>query len=98
MAPSPAPRGSACYRCCRRRLLAPTIPGAPGAVDVVVARDPRFHAEILAEMPAHPLAEQFLPAVAVLRHRRVGVGFFQWSDIGLVLAVVRVDAGRRGEE
>ena len=42
-------------------------------VDVVVAGDAGLEPEVLAEMAAHPLAEQLLPAVAVLGHRRVGV-------------------------
>ena len=33
------------------------------------------------EMAAHPFAEQFFPAVAVLGHRGIGVGFLQGGDV-----------------
>ena len=51
------------------RLLTPAVPRAVRAVDVVVASDARCQAEVLAEVAAHPLAEELLPAVAVLGHR-----------------------------
>src|SRR5690606_38227925 len=56
-----------------RGLLAPALPGAEGSVDVVVAGDPSLEAEVLVEVPGHALAEQLLPAVAVLGVGRVGV-------------------------
>ena len=49
-------------------------------------------------MVAHPLAEQLLPAVAVLGHGRVGVGFAQHHVIGRDLLVRGVDAGLGAEE
>src|SRR5688572_11872539 len=58
-------------------LLAAAFPGAERAVDVVEARDARRDLPVLAEVAAHALGEELLPAVAVLRHRRVGVLFLQ---------------------
>ena len=49
---------------------------------------------ILAEA-AHALAEQFFPAVAVLRHGRVGVAFFERDHIRRRLLFGRIDT-RRG--
>src|SRR5205085_638224 len=57
----------------RRCLLAAALEGAVGAVNVVVAGDARLKPEVLAEVAAHPLAEQLLPAVAVLGHGRIRV-------------------------
>src|SRR5262245_47296364 len=56
-----------------RGFLAATVVCAIRAVDVVIAGHASGESEILLEMTAEPLAEQLLPAVAVLRHRRVGV-------------------------
>ena len=60
-----------------RRLLAAAVPGAVRAVDVVEAGHARLEAEVLAEVAAHALAEELLPAVAVFRHRGIGVGFLE---------------------
>ena len=78
-----------------RRLLAAAVVGALGAVDVVVAGDPGGDAVVFTIVAGHPLAEQLLPAVAVLRHRRVGVLFLERGDVGAGLLVAVVDAGRR---
>src|SRR5262249_6000947 len=78
-----------------RRLLAAAVIGAVRAVDVVVARHPRGHAEVLAEVPRHALAEQLLPAVAVLRHRRIGILLLERRHVRPGLLVAVVDAGRR---
>src|SRR3982075_950646 len=78
-----------------RRLLAAAVVGAFGAVDVVVARDPGGDAVVFTIVAGHPLAEQLLPAVAVVRHRRVGVFFLERGDVGAGLLVAVVDAGRR---
>ena len=51
-----------------RRLLAAAVPGAVRAVDVVEAGHARLEAEVLAEVAAHALGEELLPAVAVLGH------------------------------
>ena len=72
-----------------RRLLAAAVPGAVRAVDVVVARDAGGEAEVLAEVAAHALAEQLLPAVAVLRHGGVGVLFLERGDVGVASACRR---------
>ena len=72
-----------------RRLLAAAVTGAVRAVDIVVARDPGRDAVVLAEVAAHALAEQLLPAVAVLRHRRIGVLFLERGDVGAGLLVGR---------
>src|SRR6185312_10028375 len=55
-------------------LLAAPLVGAVRAVDVVVAGNARLDAEVFAEVAAHALAEELLPAVAVLGHGGVGVG------------------------
>ena len=68
------------------------------AVDVVVAGDAGLEAEVLVVVAGHPLAEQLLPAVAVLGHGRVGVVLPQRVDLGRLLLAGRVDAGRRGVE
>ena len=80
------------------RLLAPAVVGPVRPVDVVIARDSRLDAEVVEEVPAHPLREELLPAVAVLGHRRIGVGLLQRRDVGVLLELDVVDAcGRRKE-
>ena len=82
-----------------RRLLAAAVPGAERAEDVVEAHDARLEAVVLAVVRAEPLGDQLLPAVGVLR-RRPGrrPPRFSGVDVGLVLQVLGVDAGRRGVE
>ena len=82
----------------RRRLLPAAVVRPVRSVDVVVAGDPRRNAEVLTEVPAHPLAEELLPPVAVLGHRRIGVGLGERRDVGRGLPVGCVHAGRRREE
>ena len=72
-----------------RRLLAPAVVGAIGAVNVMVSRYARFEPEIFAEMPAHPLAEEFLPTIAVFGIGRVCVVFLQSREFGSLLFVSR---------
>ena len=62
-------------------LFAAAVLRAVRAVDVVVAGDAGLDAEVFAEVAAHPLAEELLPAVAVLGHGGVGVGFLQGGDV-----------------
>ena len=78
-----------------RRLLAAAVVGAFRAVDVVVARDAGGDAVVLAVVARHALAEQLLPAVAVLRQGGIGVLFLERGDVGVGLLVAVVDAGRR---
>ena len=66
----------------RRRLFPAAVAGAVRAVDIVIAGDAGLQAEVLAEVAAHALAEQLLPAVAVLGHGRIGVALLQRHDIG----------------
>src|SRR6202040_790643 len=56
-----------------RRLLASAVVGAVGAVDVVEANDTSLHAVLGGVVLAELLAEHLLPAVGVLRRRRVRV-------------------------
>ena len=49
-----------------RCLFAAPFPGAVRPVDVVEPCHPRGQAEIFAEVAAHPLRKELLPAVAVL--------------------------------
>src|SRR5204862_6933129 len=82
----------------RRCLLAPAVVGAERAIDVVVARNPRLEPEVLDEMAAHALAEEFLPAVAVFRHRGIAVGLPERGDCCAGLLFRCVDTSRRGIE
>src|SRR5690606_24218486 len=79
-------------------LLATALPGAFGAVDVVVAGDAGLESEVLAEVAGHALGEQLLPAVAVLGVGGVGVLLLEGGDVGVGLLVAGVDAGRGGVE
>ena len=77
----------------------PPSPGAGRPVDVVIAGDARRQIpKSSAKVPAHALAEELLPAVAVLGHRRIGVLLLERRTSGSSLLVRRVHAGRRGEE
>src|SRR5688500_14796797 len=78
----------------RRRLLPTAVIGAKGAVDVVIARHARLQAEVFSEVAAHPLAEELLPAIAVLRHRRVRVLFLERDYVGTRLLFRSVDTAR----
>ena len=71
------------------RFFAAAVPGAVRTVDVVEARHARVQAEILAEVAAHALAEQLLPAVAVFGQRRVSVLFLQPGIVGIASACRR---------
>src|SRR5712691_9713564 len=82
----------------RRRLLATAVVGPERAEDVVEADRPGLEAEVVGVVAAHPLGVELLPAIAVLGAGRVGVFFLERRDVGLVLEVARVDAGRRRVE
>ena len=64
----------------------------------VVTRDPRLKTEIFAKVPAHPFAEDFLPTVAILRHRRIGVCLLKPWNIRVPLAIIGVNASWRGKK
>src|SRR5207245_23550 len=64
-----------------RRLFPPAVIRPMRPVDVVIAPDARGQAEVLVKMATHPLAEQLLPAIAVLRPRLIRIGLLQWTDI-----------------
>ena len=81
-----------------RCLLATAEPGAVGAVDVVEAGDVGLQAAFRPVLLAEHLADELLPAVAALGHGRVGVGLLERDDVGRLLQVRVVGAGRRGEE
>src|SRR6266516_2482112 len=72
------------------RLLPPAFPGPVRAVHVVKAGNTGRQPEVFAEVPAHPLGEELLPAVAVFGHRGVGVLFAERDDIlgALLICVV----------
>jgi hypothetical protein len=57
----------------RGRLFAPTLPGSERALDVVKADDPRLYPVVFAVVCAEPLGDQLLPAVGILRLRRIGI-------------------------
>ena len=54
-------------------FLPAAVPGAVRPVDVVESGHAGLHAEVLAEMAAHALAEELFPAVSVLGHGRIGI-------------------------
>ena len=80
------------------RLLAAAVVGAVGPVDVVIAGHASRQLEVLAEVAAHALAEELLPAVPVLGHRRICVRLGERRDVRGGLVLGGVDAGRRREE
>ncbi len=79
-----------------RRLLATAQPRAVWSVHIVVAGDARLNAEVLAEVAAHALAEQLLPPVSVLWHRRIGIRFLQRDNVLRDLLVRCIHARRGG--
>ena len=81
-----------------RRFLAPAVPGAVGAVDVVEAGDGRLEAALGPVLLADDLREELLPAVAALGVGRVGVGFLEGPRPDVLLQVDVVGAGGGGEE
>jgi hypothetical protein len=82
----------------RRGLFPAAVVGAVRTVHVVVPGHPGLHAVVLAEMTAHPLAEELLPTVAVLRKRRIRIGLLEGGDVRILLLVAVVDAGAGGVE
>src|SRR5882724_12113317 len=82
----------------RRSLLAPAVVCPERSEHVVKTGHSCSQAEVLAEMPAHSLAEELLPPIAVLRHGRIRVVFPEAGHARVSLLVVRVDAGRGREE
>src|SRR5581483_10119712 len=74
-------------------LLAATVIGSVRPVDVVIPGDPRLDAEVVAEVAAHALGEQLLPAVPVLGHGRVGILFAQGGHRSVLLEVDVVHTG-----
>src|SRR5690606_29900380 len=73
----------------RRGLLLAPLVGAERTVDVVEPHHAGLHAVVLGVVLAELFGEELLPAVALLRRRRVGVLLTQRRDVGIVLAVVR---------
>src|SRR5205814_237307 len=78
-----------------RRLLPPAVVRAVGAIDVVVAGRARLNTEVVMEVPAHPLREELLPAVAVFRKGRIRVLFAKSRHVRRLLQRDVVDARRR---
>ena len=62
-------------------LFAAAFPGTVGTVNVVEPSHAGVETEIFAEVSAHPLGKEFLPAVAIFGHRGIGVGFFERHDV-----------------
>ena len=65
-------------------------PSARLVGDLSQLDDAGLDAEVFAEMAAHALAEQLLPAVAVLGQRGISVLFLQRGDVrvGLLVRVI----------
>ena len=80
------------------RFFAASVPSAVRAIDIVIAGLAGLDAVVLAEVAAHALAEEFFPAVTVLRHGGIGVGFLQAGIVGTGLFFTVVDAGAGGVE
>src|SRR6476646_2789310 len=94
---SPSPQTSislsapSCAAITLRHIAAGAFVSPVRAVHVVIARNARLESKVLSEVAAHPLAEEFFPAVSVLGHRRVRILFLQWSDVGSGLLPGRID-------
>src|SRR5688572_25094437 len=82
----------------RRCLLASAVPRAERSEDVVEPHDARVEAVVLAVVDAQALGDQLLPAVCILRLRRIGIRLLQRLDIGARLPVLRIYARGRGVE
>src|SRR5580704_12367137 len=79
----------------RGSFLAAAVPGAPGSIDIVKARDAGVEAKILAEMAAHAFGEKFFPAIAVFGLGGVSVFFLERGSFEGFLLIGVIDAGRR---
>ena len=104
--PSPqisiAPVPSSCASITLRQTAAGAFSRPPayvpyGPVHVVEARHAHRDAVVLHEVAAHALAEELLPAVAVLRHRRVRVLLLQRRHVRVGLLARGVHARGRAE-
>ena len=80
----------------RGRLLAPALPRAQRAEDVVEADDTGREVVILAVVAAEELGDELLPPIAVLGLGRKGVLLAQGRHLGVRLEVLRIDARGRG--
>src|SRR5439155_18003511 len=65
-----------------RRLFASAAPRAERTEDVVEARNARLDRVVLAVVRAQPLRDQLLPAVGVLRLRRIRIVFLEGRRLG----------------
>src|SRR2546422_8111425 len=81
-----------------RGLFATAIPSTEGTVNVVETGDESFHPPLVPVFLAKHLADQFLPAVATLGHRGVGVGFLERADVWVLLEQGVVHASGTGKE
>jgi hypothetical protein len=77
----------------RRCLLPAAGIGPERAIDIVVSGHPRLEPIVIEEVTAHPLGEQLLPPIPVLRQGRVGVLLPQRDHAGVDLPVDVVDTG-----
>src|SRR4029077_5382734 len=82
----------------RRCLLPATSIGPLWPIDVVITRNAGFQPDVFAKVPAHSFRKYFFPPVAVLRHRRIGIFFFQSGDVRIGLFIGCVNTSRRGVE
>ena len=81
-----------------RGLLAPAVPGAVRAVDVMEAGGKSLHASFGPVFLAEHLGKQFLPAVAALGHGGIGIRFLERPHIRILLERRVVHAGRGSKE
>mmetsp|Transcript_39068 Transcript_39068/g.91253 ORF Transcript_39068/g.91253 Transcript_39068/m.91253 type:complete len:414 (+) Transcript_39068:194-1435(+) len=80
-------------------LLAATVPGTVGTVDVVKADDAELDLGKVNSVPAAALLrDKLLETVGILRVRGPGVRLLKARVRGVELLVLGVDAGRRGVE
>src|SRR5262249_77856 len=69
------------------RFLAPSLPRPQRTKDVMKTYNPGLNLIFLAVVQAQPLCDKFLPAIGVLRLRRISVSFTNRAAIGLLLLI-----------
>src|SRR5690348_1409644 len=79
-------------------FLASAVPRAVRAIDVVESGGEGPQPALRPILLTKHLRDQFLPAVATLRHGGVSIGLAQRSNVGVLLKLSIVDASRRREE
>src|SRR5205823_2113591 len=66
-------------------LFSTAHPGSLRPIDVVIPCHARDETEILREVAAHAFAEEFLPAIPVFGHGRIGIFFLESNHVRTLL-------------